>query len=60
MMSGETDYHLKCVAPDLSAFEAFLRNELGATSNVASVKTAVAIRRAKREPGVPIDIAPTG
>ena len=56
MMSGETDYHLKCVAPDLAAFETFLRNELGATPNVASVKTAVAIRKAKHEAGVPISV----
>jgi DNA-binding Lrp family transcriptional regulator len=57
MMSGETDYHLKCVAPDLASFEAFLRNELGATPNVASVKTAITIRQAKREAGVPIEVA---
>lgn len=57
MMSGETDYHLKCVAPDLASFEAFLRNELGATPNVASVKTAITIRQSKREAGVPIEVA---
>lgn len=56
MISGETDYHLKCVAPDLAAFEMFLRNELGATPNVASLKTAVTIRRTKREPGVPLEV----
>ena len=56
MMSGETDYHLKCVAPDLARFEAFLRNVLGATPNVASVKTAISIRRAKFEPGVPLEV----
>jgi DNA-binding Lrp family transcriptional regulator len=56
MLSGETDYHLKCVARDLGEFEAFLRNELGATPNVASVKTAITIRRTKLEAGVPIDI----
>ncbi|MBU2533590.1 MAG: Lrp/AsnC family transcriptional regulator [Alphaproteobacteria bacterium] len=58
MMSGDTDYHLKCVAPDLSAFERFLRDELAATPNVASVKTAVTIRQSKREPGVPLEIVP--
>lgn len=58
MISGETDYHLKCVAPDLETFEAFLRNELGATPNVASVKTTVTIRRTKDEPGVPLDTTP--
>jgi len=54
MMSGETDYVLKCVAPDLTTFQNFIIRELTAAPNVASVKTALAIRRAKREPGVPI------
>jgi DNA-binding Lrp family transcriptional regulator len=56
MISGETDYHLKCLAPDLETFEQFLRNTLAATPNVASVKTQVTIRAAKRESGVPLDI----
>ena len=56
MMSGETDYMLKCVAPDLTAFREFV-DELTAAPNVASVKTAVAIRRAKLEPGVPLTVA---
>ncbi|MFO7298065.1 MAG: ArsR family transcriptional regulator [Proteobacteria bacterium] len=54
MMSGEMDYVLKCVAPDLTTFQNFVLRELTAAPNVASVKTALAIRRAKREPGVPI------
>jgi DNA-binding Lrp family transcriptional regulator len=57
MMSGETDYHLKCVAPDLATFGQFLRNTLSATPNVASVKTQITIRQAKREAGVPLDVA---
>ena len=57
MISGETDYHLKCVAADLATFETFLRSQLSATPNVASVKTAVTIRLTKREPGVPLDAA---
>ena len=60
MMSGESDYHLKCVAPDLQTFEAFLINTLTATPNVASVKTAVSIRRVKREAGVPLDVKGRG
>jgi DNA-binding Lrp family transcriptional regulator len=56
MMSGETDYILRCVAPDLGAFQDFVIKELTAAPNVASVKTSLAIRRAKFEPGVPIAI----
>jgi DNA-binding Lrp family transcriptional regulator len=57
MLSGETDYILKCVAPDITAFQDFIINELTAAPNVASVKTTLAIRRAKFEPGVPIALA---
>jgi DNA-binding Lrp family transcriptional regulator len=54
MMSGETDYVLKCVAPDLPAFQDFIIDDLTAAPNVASVKTTLVIRRIKFEPGVPI------
>jgi DNA-binding Lrp family transcriptional regulator len=54
MLSGESDYMLKCVAPDLGAFQDFVLNALTAAPNVASVKTFLTIRRAKRQPGVPI------
>ncbi|MGH1417496.1 MAG: Lrp/AsnC family transcriptional regulator [Hyphomicrobiaceae bacterium] len=57
MLSGETDFILQCVAPDLTTFQDFVVNELTAAPNVASVKTYLTIRRAKREPGVPINLA---
>jgi len=55
MLSGEVDFVLKCVAHDLSEFQAFVTEQLTAVKNVASVKTALSIRTSKREPGVPID-----
>lgn len=54
MLSGESDYMLRCVARDLTSFQDFILDELTAAANVASVKTFLTIRRAKREPGVPI------
>jgi len=56
MLSGESDYMLKCVTPDLGAFQDFVLNALTAAPNVAGVKTFLTIRRAKREPGVPISV----
>lgn len=56
MMSGETDYILKCIAPNMAAFQDFLINKLSATPNVASVKNAVSIKQTKMEPGVPVDV----
>ena len=56
MLSGESDFMLKCVAQDLTAFQDFMLEELTAAPNVASVKTTLIIRRAKCEPGVPISV----
>jgi len=57
MLSGESDYMLKCVAPGLTEFQEFVLMVLTAAPNVASVKTFLTIRRAKREAGIPIAIA---
>jgi DNA-binding Lrp family transcriptional regulator len=57
MLSGETDFILKCVAPDVAGFQDFVIHELTAAPNVASVKTTIVIRRVKFEPGVPVALA---
>ncbi len=54
MLSGESDYILRCVARDLTSFQDFILKDLTAVPNVASVKTTLAIRRAKLAPGVPV------
>lgn len=54
MLSGESDFILKCVARDLTTFQDFILNELTAVPNVASVKTSLAIRRIKSAPGVSV------
>jgi len=60
MLSGESDFMLKCIARDLREFQNFVLEELTSAPNVASVKTFLTIRRAKREPGVPIAAAGPG
>jgi DNA-binding Lrp family transcriptional regulator len=57
MLSGEADFLLKCAAPDLTAFQDFIIEDLTAAPNVASVKTTLVIRRIKFEPGVPVTMA---
>lgn len=54
MLSGEIDFLLKCVSPDLASFQDFIIHELTAAPNVDSVKTSLTIRRSKLEPGIPI------
>ncbi len=56
MLNGEIDFILKIVAHDLNEFQAFLTSELTPAPNVASVKTALTIRSAKTEPGVPFEL----
>jgi DNA-binding Lrp family transcriptional regulator len=56
MLSGEIDFLLRCVAPDLSAFQDFIIHELTAAPNVASVKTSLVIRASKQAPGVPVEL----
>jgi DNA-binding Lrp family transcriptional regulator len=56
MLSGEVDFVLRCVARNLSEFRSFVTDTLTAAKNVASVKTALAIRQSKDEPGIPFKI----
>ena len=58
MLAGEVDFLLKVVAPDWDAYQTFLTTELTAAPNVAQVKSALAIRPSKFEPGIPLEIDP--
>lgn len=60
ILSGDIDFMLKCVAPDLSSFQDFVLNELTQLPGVAGVKTALTIRAAKDAPIVPIAPAAPG
>jgi DNA-binding Lrp family transcriptional regulator len=55
MLSGDIDFLLKCVAPDVVTFQNFVIRELTAAPNVNSVKTAFTIKTAKNEPGAPLE-----
>ena len=57
MLIGETDFLLKIVAHDWDDFQRFLTTRLTPAKNVSHVKTALAIRSNKDEPGVPLDSA---
>jgi DNA-binding Lrp family transcriptional regulator len=57
MLSGEVDFILKCVAPDLKTFQAFV-TELTGAPHVRNVKTSLSLRMSKDVPVVPIEYAP--
>ena len=54
MLSGDIDFILKCVAPDLRTFQAFIIDELTHAPEVESVRTSLVIRKLKNEPAVPV------
>jgi DNA-binding Lrp family transcriptional regulator len=54
MLSGEIDFVLKCVAPDLKTFQAFVE-KLTAGPHVRNVKTSLTLRTSKDAAMVPMD-----
>ena len=53
-LSGDADYLLACVAPDLEAAQHFVISELTAAPNVQSVRTMLTLKTVKFEPRVPL------
>ena len=54
-LSGEVDFILKCVATNMTAFQAFV-GDLTALPNVRNVRTALSLDKVKDEPLVPLDL----
>jgi len=55
MLSGEIDFVLKCVAPNLSKFQTFV-TDLTAAPHVLNVKTSLTLRNSKDAPMVPVEL----
>ena len=56
MLAGEVDFLLKIVAEDWETYPDFVMKKLTAAPNVAHVKSSLAIRSSKAEPGVPVTV----
>ncbi len=56
-LSGDIDFILKCVAPNLGAFQTFV-SDLTELPNVRNVRTALTLELIKDEPLVPIEDVP--
>jgi DNA-binding Lrp family transcriptional regulator len=56
-VSGDFDFVMKCVAPDLPSFQTFV-GDLTATPNVRNVRTVLTLSQVKDAPNVPMEIAP--
>ena len=58
-LSGDVDFILKCVASNLSGFQAVV-TELTALPNVRNVRSALTLDVVKDEPLVPLETQPAG
>jgi DNA-binding Lrp family transcriptional regulator len=59
MLSGEIDFILKCVAPNLTTFQGFVAR-LTAEPHVRNVKTSLTLRNSKDDPMVPLELRHEG
>lgn len=55
MLSGEVDFILKCVAPDMATFQDFVTH-LTAAPHVRNVRTSLVLHNSKYEAAVPLDL----
>ncbi|CAN0408401.1 unnamed protein product [Discosporangium mesarthrocarpum] len=54
LMTGDSDYLLRIVVPDVAAYEAFLKNHLTRIAGVSSIKSSFALNRVKYETALPL------
>lgn len=54
MLSGDVDFILKCVAPDMATFQEFV-SQLTAAPHVRNVRTSLVLHNSKYEAAVPMD-----
>jgi DNA-binding Lrp family transcriptional regulator len=59
MLSGEVDFILKCVAPDMATFQDFVTH-LTAAPHVRNVRTSLVLHNSKYEAAVPLDVKARG
>ena len=55
MLNGDVDFILKCVAKNMHLFQEFLTNSISTNANIASIRTAFAIKPTKSLGNVPLD-----
>ena len=59
MLSGEVDFILKCVAPDMATFQNFVTH-LTAAPHVRNVRTSLVLHNSKYEAAVPLEVKVAG
>ena len=54
LMTGEADYLLRVVVPDLTAYEQFLKTHLTRIAGVSSIKSSFALKQVRYETALPL------
>lgn len=54
LMTGEADYLLRVVVPDLAAYERFLKDHLTRVPGVASIKSSFALKQVRYNTALPL------
>jgi DNA-binding Lrp family transcriptional regulator len=54
LMTGDADYLLRVVVPDVSAYEAFLRDALTTIESAAGIKSSFALKQVKYSTALPL------
>lgn len=60
LMTGDSDYLLRVVVADVTAYEAFLKNHLTRVPGVASIKSSFALNQVKYGTALPLRMAGAG
>ncbi len=55
LMTGDADYMLRVVVPDLEAFQRFLMDHLTRVPGVASIKSSFALKQVKYRTALPLE-----
>ena len=55
LMTGESDYLLRVVVPDIAAYQAFLLEHLTRIEGIASIKSSFALKQVKYKTALPLD-----
>ena len=58
LMTGEADYLLRVVVPDLAAYEHFLKTHLTRIPGVSSIKSSFALKQVRYETALPLHHLP--
>jgi len=58
LMTGDADYLLRIVVPDLPAYERFLVDHLTRVPGVASIRSSFALKQVKYSTALPLDTKP--